>query len=30
MITLNKKRMLDTFLQLVQIDSEFGKEKQTI
>lgn len=28
MITLNQKRMLDTFLQLVQIDSESGNEKQ--
>ena len=28
MITLNKKRMLDTFLQMARIDSEFGKEKQ--
>ncbi len=28
MIELNKKRLLDTFLELARIDSEFGKEKQ--
>ena len=28
MIKLNEKRLLNTFLTLVQIDSEFGKEKQ--